>query len=158
MTNDPFTLRRFIEAQDPVYDQALAELRRGRKTSHWMWFIFPQIAGLGFSAMSRRFAISSLAEARAYVAHPVLGSRLRECVATVLGVEERSATEILGRPDDMKLHSSLTLFAQASDEAVFREALDRFFGGKLDAATLERLELCNGSSASEVRHPSTGGE
>ena len=147
MTDDSFILRRFVEAQDPIYDQALAELRRGRKTSHWMWFIFPQIAGLGSSAMSRRFAISSLAEARAYLAHPLLGPRLRECVATVLGVEGRSATEIFGRPDDMKLHSSLTLFAQASDETIFREALDRFFGGKFDAATLERLELCNGGSS-----------
>lgn len=143
MTDDPFNLRRFVEAQDPIYDQVLGELQRGRKTSHWMWFVFPQIAGLGHSAMSRRFAISSLTEARAYLAHPVLGPRLKECVAMVLGVEEGSATEIFGRPDDMKLRSSLTLFAQASHETVFREALDRFFGGRLDAATLERLELCD---------------
>ncbi|WP_315923532.1 DUF1810 domain-containing protein [Mesorhizobium sp. SP-1A] len=140
MPADPFDLERFVEAQDAVVDKVLAELRQGRKTSHWMWFVFPQIAGLGMSAMSQRYAISSLGEARAYLDHPVLGSRLRDCVGILLGVTGGSAHDIFGSPDDRKLHSSLTLFQQAApDEPLFRQALERYFGGEPDRATLERL-------------------
>jgi uncharacterized protein (DUF1810 family) len=138
--DDPFDLERFVVAQGPVFDRVAAELKQGRKTSHWMWFVFPQIVGLGFSAMSRRYAISSLDEARAYLAHPMLGSRLRQCVAMLLDVKGRSAHEILGSPDDIKLHSSLTLFAQAAkDETLFDEALARFFEGRPDRSTLDRI-------------------
>lgn len=133
-------LGRFLEAQEPCYADVLAELRRGRKTTHWMWFIFPQVAGLGSSAMSQRFAISSLDEARAYLAHPVLGARLRECADLLLGTGERSAEEILGRIDAMKLRSCMTLFARAApDERVFRDVLDRYFDGVEDAATTALL-------------------
>jgi uncharacterized protein (DUF1810 family) len=138
--DDPFDLERFVVAQGPVLDRVAAELKQGRKTSHWMWFVFPQIAGLGFSAMSQRYAISSLDEARAYLAHPVLGSRLRQCVAVLLDVNGSSAHEIFGSPDDIKLHSSLTLFAQAAkDEPLFAEALARFFEGRPDRSTLDRI-------------------
>jgi uncharacterized protein (DUF1810 family) len=143
----PFDLERFLEAQDApagsgtVYDRALGELRAGSKESHWMWFVFPQIAGLGFSAMTQRYAISSLAEASAYLAHPVLGPRLRACVAAVNAVEGRTAHEVLGSPDDLKLRSCLTLFAHATaDNADFRAALARYYGGAEDPATLARLE------------------
>ena len=139
MPDDPYDLNRFVIAQDLVYKQVRDELGRGRKASHWMWFVFPQIAGLGFSERSRRYAISGLDEARAYLAHPILGPRLRECVRLVLAVEGRSAHEIFGSPDDSKLHSSLTLFAEASDDAVFSLALQKYFGGELDRATMERL-------------------
>lgn len=133
-------LGRFLEAQEPCYADVLAELRRGRKTTHWMWFIFPQVAGLGSSAMSQRFAIGSLDEARAYLAHPVLGARLRECADLLLGTGERSAEEILGRIDAMKLRSCMTLFARAApDERVFRDVLDRYFDGVEDAATTALL-------------------
>ncbi|MBA3689318.1 MAG: DUF1810 domain-containing protein [Chloroflexi bacterium] len=132
----PFDLDRFVVAQQPVYDGVLEELRRGRKTSHWMWFIFPQVAGLGYSAMSQRYAIASLEEARAYHAHPVLGARLRECVAVVLATKDRTAEEIFGPIDAMKLRSSITLFHRAApDECVFAMVVDRYFGGIADGAT-----------------------
>jgi uncharacterized protein (DUF1810 family) len=138
--NDPYSLGRFVEAQRGVYEQACAEVRRGRKTGHWMWFIFPQIAGLGMSAMSLRYAIGSLREAKAYLAHEVLGARLREICEIVLGIEGRTAEEIFGWPDDAKLRSSMTLFAAASgDERVFVEVLEKYFGGERDARTLELL-------------------
>ena len=134
----PFS--RFLEAQEPVYAQVCAELRAGRKTSHWMWFIFPQIAGLGASAMARTFAIASLEEARAYLRHPVLGPRLEECCRLVNRIEGRTIGEIFGYPDDLKFRSSMTLFAHAADDnTVFQEALDKYFGGEFDPLTLERL-------------------
>jgi len=123
-------LGRFVQAQDGVHDTALAELRAGRKRTHWMWFVFPQIAGLGHSATARRYAITSLDEARAYLAHPVLGPRLAEAAAAVLAVEGRTAAEILGHPDDLKLRSSMTLFAAAADDpGVFQAVLDRYYDG-----------------------------
>ncbi len=134
------SLERFLDAQAPVIDAVRAELARGHKASHWMWFVFPQIAGLGHSAMARRYAIASLEEAKAYAAHPVLGTRLRELTALVLAVEERSAYEIFGTPDDLKFHSSMTLFARAAPaEPLFRRALAKYFAGSEDAATVERL-------------------
>jgi uncharacterized protein (DUF1810 family) len=143
---DEFDLGRFIEAQDApdgggtVYTRALAELTAGRKRSHWMWFIFPQIAGLGASAMARTYAIGSRAEAAAYLSHPLLGARLKACVAAVMGLEGRSAHQVFGSPDDLKFRSSLTLFAQAADQpAVFLAALGKYFGGAGDAATLRLL-------------------
>jgi uncharacterized protein (DUF1810 family) len=136
----PYDLDRFVDAQQHVYADVLEELRRGRKTGHWIWFIFPQIAGLGRSAMSRRFAIASLDEARAYVAHSVLGARLRESVAIVLGIHGRTAPEIFGELDAMKFRSCMTLFHRAApNELVFVEALDRFYGGVADEATDARL-------------------
>jgi uncharacterized protein (DUF1810 family) len=138
--NDPFTLQRFVDAQAPVYAQVLAELRAGSKRSHWMWFIFPQIAGLGRSETARYFAISSREEAAAYLAHPTLGPRLRECCRLTTLVEGRSAREIFGTPDDMKFRSSLTLFAAvAPDDAIFTEALQKFFSGEADRLTLACL-------------------
>ena len=139
VSEDPFDLDRFVHAQAPDYDRALSELRAGHKRSHWMWYVFPQIEGLGSSAMSRQYSIKSEAEARAYLEHPVLGARLRECFAAVLNVEGRSAHEIFGSPDDMKLRSSATLFAAVSDEAVFEEVLKKYFDGKHDEETLRRL-------------------
>ena len=137
---DPYNLQRFVDAQEPVYQRVCDELRAGRKTSHWMWFIFPQIAGLGRSETARRYAIASRAEARAYLDHPVLGPRLRECTRLVNRVEGRSVHQIFGAPDDLKFHSSMTLFATvAPDEGVFQEALAKYFGGALDQATVERL-------------------
>jgi uncharacterized protein (DUF1810 family) len=139
-TADPHDLQRFVEAQNPVYDRVCAELRHGRKQSHWMWFFFPQIAGLGHSAMAQRYAISSLSEAQAYLDHPILGPRLRECVRLLMRVEGRSAREILGSPDDTKLRSCLTLFAHAApDKPIFRSALDKYFGGEEDPLTLAKL-------------------
>jgi len=136
---DPFDLDRFVAAQEPVLDRAMAELRTGRKTSHWMWFVFPQIAGLGHSAMARRFAISGRAEAEAYLRHPVLGPRLRACTELVNRIAERTAYEIFGSPDDLKFRSSMTLFANvAPDDAAFAEALRKYFDGVPDPATLER--------------------
>jgi uncharacterized protein (DUF1810 family) len=135
----PFDLARFIAAQDPIYDSVLAELKGGRKRTHWMWFVFPQIDGLGQSATSKRYAIKGRAEARAYLDHPILGARLRECAEVVLAIEGRSANEIFGSPDDMKLKSSMTLFAMVGDD-VFERVLDRFFQGKPDAATLRLLD------------------
>lgn len=138
--DDPHDLQRFVAAQAGVYDQVREELRRGRKASHWMWFVFPQIAGLGHSATARRYAIASLAEACAYLAHPVLGPRLRECAALVTAVEGKTLNAILGSPDDLKFHSSMTLFALASDnDPVFVAALDKYFAGALDPATTEKL-------------------
>jgi len=138
--NDPYDLERFIQAQDPVYGAVCAELRNGRKASHWMWFIFPQLRGLGHSHMATKFGIASREEAEAYLKHPVLGPRLRECSRFVNLVEGRSIDQILGYPDDMKFKSSMTLFASvAPDEHVFKEALQKYFGGELDHLTLERL-------------------
>lgn len=137
---DPYHLQRFVDAQEPVYDQVLRELRAGRKTSHWMWFIFPQIAGLGHSSTSRYYAISGREEAEAYLAHPLLGARLRECTSLVNAVQGRSAHQIFGSPDDLKFRSCMTLFAEcAEDGAVFRAALEKYFGGEKDPLTLERL-------------------
>jgi uncharacterized protein (DUF1810 family) len=138
MADDPYDLQRFVSAQDPLIDRVKGELARGRKTSHWMWFVFPQIAGLGFSAMSQRYAISSLDEARQYLAHPVLGPRLRECVGLVLAVEGRTAFEIFGDPDEAKLRSCLTLFQAAGGDDLFARALEKFFGSP-DPATLKLL-------------------
>ena len=136
-----FDLSRFLEAQDPVLAAVRRELAAGRKQSHWMWFVFPQLAGLGHSAMARHYAIGSLAEAQAYLAHPVLGARLEECAGLVNAVEGRSALQILGSPDDLKFRSSMTLFAAARpDAAVFADALGRYFGGVPDEATLRGLE------------------
>ena len=138
--DDPFHLDRFVRAQEPVYQTALTELRAGAKASHWMWYVFPQIVGLGFSPISQHFAITGLDEARAYLAHPLLGARLVECLEVVNAVDGRSAHEIFGTPDDLKLRSSLTLFAQAaSDSPVFAEALAKYFAGEPDPLTLERL-------------------
>lgn len=135
-----YDLERFVEAQQGVYEAALAELRAGRKRSHWMWFIFPQVAGLGQSAMSRTYAIASSDEAAAYLAHPVLGPRLRECATAVLGHDDAEIGAIFPYPDNLKFHSSMTLFADvAPDEAVFQACLDRFFDGEADPATLARL-------------------
>jgi uncharacterized protein (DUF1810 family) len=137
---DHFHLQRFVEAQESVYDEVRRELRAGRKQSHWMWFIFPQIAGLGQSATSIRFAIASLDEAKAYLAHPVLGLRLRECATLALGAGARTTREIFGPIDEMKFRSSMTLFARAApDEHVFRRCLDKYFAGSSDPATLARL-------------------
>jgi len=133
---DDHDLQRFVDAQQGVIESVRDELRAGRKRSHWMWFVFPQLKGLGFSAMAQQYGIASLDEARAYLAHPVLGARLRECCALMLAVPGRSAHEILGSPDDLKLHSCLTLFALAApQEAVFREGLQRFYGGRMDEKT-----------------------
>ena len=139
--NDPHSLQGFVDAQSFVYAQVCSELREGRKRTHWMWFIFPQIEGLGHSEMASRFAISSLQEAQAYLEHPILGARLRECTRLVNLVEGRSIDRIFGYPDDLKFHSSMTLFGRAApdDEQVFDEALRKYFGGKPDPATLERL-------------------
>lgn len=138
-TDDPFALRRFLAAQEPVYLQALGELRDGRKRSHWMWFVFPQLAGLGRSAMAERYAISGRDEARAYLAHPVLAARLRECAEAVLAHQGRSAHDIFGSPDDLKFRSSMTLFAEIGGGEPFAAALARFFGGMPDQATLRLL-------------------
>ena len=137
---DPFDLERFVGAQSPVYERVLAELRRGRKQSHWMWFIFPQLAGLGHSAMAQRFAIASTEEARAYLAHGLLGPRLRECTALVNGVEGRTISEILGSPDDLKFCSSMTLFAAVSGETEFSSAIAKYYGGTRDRRTLDLLQ------------------
>lgn len=139
---DDHDLGRYVEAQEAggAYARALAELKAGRKQSHWMWFVLPQIAGLGFSPMAQRYAVRDLAEARAYLAHPVLGPRLRDCVAAMNAHEGLSAREILGRPDDMKFRSCLTLFAAATDDnADFRAALAKYYGGEPDSETLKRL-------------------
>lgn len=138
--DDPHHLERFVEAQRGDYASALAEIRAGRKRSHWMWYIFPQFAGLGFSETSRFFAIKSLEEAKAYLAHPVLGERLRECFDAVLGVQGKTAHEIFGAPDDAKLGSCATLFAKISPaDSPFHRVIDTYFGGVLDEKTLELL-------------------
>jgi uncharacterized protein (DUF1810 family) len=135
-----FNLERFIEAQEPVYATVLNELESGHKRSHWMWYIFPQIAGLGSSATAQKYAIESLDEAAAYLAHPVLGKRLRECSALVLALHGHDIAAIFGSPDDRKFHSSMTLFSEvAPDEAVFQDCINEFFDGLSDEATLDRL-------------------
>jgi len=139
--DDPFDLQRFVDAQAPVYERVRAELAAGAKRSHWMWFVFPQLRGLGSSAMAQHYGIGSRAEAQAYLRHPLLGARLRECTALMLAVRDRSALQILGRPDDMKFRSSMTLFAAVagSDDPLFGRALERFHNGEDDPLTLERL-------------------
>lgn len=147
--DDPFDLRRFVEAQAPVVDHVVAELRAGRKRSHWMWFVFPQLEGLGRSAMSQTYAIRSAAEARAFLAYPPLGERLRDCVRLVVGAG-RPLAEIFGSPDDMKFRSCVTLFAAvAPQEEAFAEALRRLCGGAADPATLARLALAGDPDAEE---------
>jgi uncharacterized protein (DUF1810 family) len=134
--DDRFGLERFVSAQALVHAAVIDELRAGRKRSHWMWFVFPQIAGLGFSAMAQRYAISSLEEAKAYLAHPLLGARLRECSSLVLAVQQRSIHEIFGSPDDLKFRSCMTLFDRVDSGAVFDECLQKYFAGERDAQTL----------------------
>ncbi|MBP0616570.1 DUF1810 domain-containing protein [Jiella mangrovi] len=134
------SLNRFVEAQAPVYRRALAELQAGRKESHWMWFVFPQIAGLGSSPMAQRYAIASLDEAKDYLADDLLGTRLRECTGAVLAHSDKTAHAIFGSPDDMKFHSSMTLFHRADPRIdSFRQALDVFFGGTEDDGTIARI-------------------
>ena len=140
--SDPYNLHRFLDAQAPAFDQVLAELRGGRKRSHWMWFIFPQIAGLGSSEMARLFAISGRAEAEAYLAHPTLGPRLRESTGLVNQIPNRTIAEIFGYPDDLKFRSSVTLFAAVAPtetDDVFQQAIKKYFAGEPDSATLNLL-------------------
>lgn len=139
MPSDPFDLNRFVEAQAHDYETALRELRAGSKTSHWIWYTFPQIAGLGRSATAERFAIRSREEASAYLAHPVLGPRIRECANALLSHRNRSARDILGTPDDLKLRSSMTLFDTVAPNDVFAKVLEQFFGGERDPLTLRAL-------------------
>jgi len=141
MVSDPYNLDRFIAAQDPVFDRVCAELAAGHKRSHWMWFIFPQLRGLGSSPTAQRFGLDSLAEARAYLTHPLLGERLRRCTELVNRVEGRSVQEIFGYPDDLKFRSSMTLFARAAVGAgePFQEALAKYYGGAEDRLTRELL-------------------
>lgn len=144
MTTDPYGLARFIEAQQSVYTQALAEIAAGRKRTHWMWYVFPQVSGLGSSPTSVQYAIRSRDEAREYLAHPVLGRRLVECAEAVLQIRDRSAHVIFGSPDDMKLRSSATLFASVSlDGSVFHRIIDKYFDGKQDERTIEILNREN---------------
>lgn len=140
MTEDPFNLQRFITAQEEVYDQALEELKRGRKETHWIWFIFPQIEGLGRSEMAQRYSIKSRQEAEEYLKHPVLGPRLVECCNALLYIHGKSICDIMGFPDDLKLASSMTLFAGVSkDDSVFREVIDKYFQRQTDPRTIEIL-------------------
>lgn len=144
--DDPYDLLRFVESQDPLYGRVVSELRAGRKTSHWMWFIFPQIAGLGYSSMAQRYAISGRAEAAAYDVHPVLGVRLRECTGLVNAVEGRTSHQIFGSPDDLKFRSCMTLFALcAVDPQPFNDALEKYFSGERDTLTAARLGKPPGS-------------
>jgi uncharacterized protein (DUF1810 family) len=137
---DPYNLRRFVEAQESVMEQVYSELRNGRKRSHWMWYIFPQIKGLGYSSISVKYSITSIEEARAYLNHPVLGPRLRECTRLVNQIPVRAVEEIFGYPDDLKFHSSVTLFAHApEDNQVFMEALQKYFKGDFDQMTVDKL-------------------
>jgi uncharacterized protein (DUF1810 family) len=136
---DPFDLQRFVDAQAPAYQRVLAELGQGQKQSHWMWFVFPQLAGLGHSPMARRFALASREEAAAYLSHSILGPRLRECTALVNAIEGRTIREILGNPDDLKFCSSMTLFGAVSSDPEFAEAIVKFYGGTPDRRTLELL-------------------
>ncbi|MDD1621294.1 MAG: DUF1810 domain-containing protein [Methylococcaceae bacterium] len=139
--DDPFDLNRFQEAQENVYGTALSELKNGRKLSHWMWFVFPQIEGLGNSSTAKRYAIKSMEEAKAYLNHPILGSRLIECTKTLLNIKGLSASDIFGHPDDLKFCSSMTLFEYvASKNSLFSEALDQYFGGQKDAKTLALID------------------
>ena len=138
--NDPHDLQRFVDAQDPVYREVQAELAAGSKVSHWMWFVFPQLAALGRSAMAKRYGIASLAEAAAYWKHPVLGARLKACSQQVLRIDGKTALQILGVPDDLKLRSCMTLFERAAPgEAVFGRVLDKYYAGARDAETLSLL-------------------
>ncbi len=142
--DDPFHLQRFITAQQTVYNQARSELAAGEKRTHWMWFIFPQIAGLGSSPTAQRYAVTGLAEAKAYLAHPLLGPRLRECTTLVNAAHGRSLASIFGYPDDLKFHSSITLFAEAerlagAQDQLFSDTLTQWFNGQADEATLQRL-------------------
>ena len=138
--DDPFNLQRFVEAQAPVYERVLSELRAGKKKSHWIWFVFPQIAGLGHSTMAEKYAIRSLDEAKAYLDHAVLGARLRECTELVLNVEGKTAVQIFDYPDDLKFRSSMTLFAHAApDSSIFREAIEKYFAGAFDKVTVRAL-------------------
>jgi uncharacterized protein (DUF1810 family) len=140
MSNDPHNLARFLTAQEPIYQQALAELNAARKSSHWMWFIFPQLAGLGRSSTAEHFAIQSKAEARAYLAHPTLGPRLIECAQALLQHDGKSATQILGSPDDLKLRSSATLFAQITQpDSPFAQLLKKYYNSQPDPKTLQLL-------------------
>jgi len=137
---DAGDLQRFIDAQRPLYDRVLDELRTGRKRTHWMWFVFPQIEGLGHSAMAQTYAIASRDEAAAYLRHPLLGGRLEECTALVNAIADKSAHDIFGSPDDLKFCSSMTLFAQvAKGHSLFHEAIEKYFGGRFDEATLARI-------------------
>lgn len=137
---DPHNLKRFLEAQNPLYPRVKAELRSGQKTGHWMWFIFPQLRGLGRSPMANEYGISSREEALAYLQHPILGERLRECTRLVHAVEGRSVNEIFGYPDDLKFRSSMTLFANVSpQDQIFKHALEKFFEGEPDRLTLQLL-------------------
>jgi uncharacterized protein (DUF1810 family) len=137
---DPFNLSRFVFAQEDQYDRAHSELKRGRKQTHWMWFIFPQLDGLGHSAMARRYAIRGLEEAAAYLAHPVLGARLVDCCSILLSIDGRSASQIFGDPDDIKLRSSMTLFSEVPEApGEFTLVLERYFGGRKDQRTLDLL-------------------
>ena len=142
--SDPYDLQRFVDAQDSVYANVRAELAAGRKRSHWMWFIFPQIAGLGFSAMAQRFAIGSRAEALAFLAHDVLGPRLIECTGLVMNVTGKTIHDILGSPDDLKFRSSMTLFAAVSDNPLFTDAIAKYFAGAKDQTTLDHLSRFDG--------------
>jgi uncharacterized protein (DUF1810 family) len=139
MSDDPFELQRFVKAQDPLIERILGELRAGQKRTHWIWFVFPQIAGLGSSYRAQLYALQSLDEARAYFAHPVLGARLRECSQAVLDVEGKSALAIFGSPDNMKFRSCMTLFAEVAPNDVFDLALTKYFDGEKDEATLARV-------------------
>jgi uncharacterized protein (DUF1810 family) len=145
--NDPHDLSRFVQAQEYSYDQALAEIRSGRKQSHWMWYVFPQLAGLGFSPTSMRYSIKSLAQAEAYLSHPILGPRLVECCEALLPIEGRSALDVFGSPDDMKLRSCATLFALVSPAgSVFHRVLDKYFQGHRDVQTLRLLGIAPGAA------------
>jgi len=138
--NDPYNLQRFLDAQTPIYEEVCRELRAGKKKSHWMWFIFPQLRGLGSSPTAMAFGISSLAEARAFLEHPILGARIRECTRLVNEVENQSIHQILGYPDDLKFRSSMTLFASVGvDAQIFKDALQKYFAGEPDPLTLELL-------------------
>jgi uncharacterized protein (DUF1810 family) len=137
---DVYNLQRFVDAQAGVFEGACAELRRGSKTGHWMWFIFPQLRGLGFSAMAEYYGITSLAEAKSYLEHPLLGERLIECSRIVTSIEGRTLSQIFGSPDDMKFKSSMTLFTRAAPEnSIFIEAIDKYCDGRFDQLTLDRI-------------------
>ena len=138
--NDPFDLNRFITAQEKIYDRVLAELRNGKKRTHWMWYIFPQLTGLGHSKTTKYYAIKSPKEAIAYLNHPLLGSRLTECANTILAIEGKTVSQIFGHPDDRKLKSSMTLFSQVSTNPVFVRVLDKYFSGDRDDRTIQLLK------------------
>jgi uncharacterized protein (DUF1810 family) len=146
---NPYGLDRFVRAQEDNYEQALSELSRGKKRTHWMWYVFPQLDGLGFSPTAKHYSIKSLEEARAYLAHPVLGPRLLACAEAVVGIEGRSAAEVFGSPDDLKLRSCATLFAAVSPPgSVFERLLEKYYRGERDGKTLRLLGLAPGSSTS----------